>query len=173
LGERGAMAAHIERLLEYHRESTKDHGQDSLFMGGGASELVLPATEPATLEQRLAWEKELLGLYVSGHPLDKFKDKLDKRPMNLAQIKSQTTPGQMIVAAGMIEGVRTILTKGGDQMAFVKIADFDDTLEAVLFPKGYAQYKEMLRPESCIALKGRLSNRNGELSMVADALKML
>ena len=122
---------------------------------------------------RLAWEKELLGLYVSGHPLDKFKDTLAKRPMNLAQIKTSITPGQLVVVAGMISDVRVILTKGGDQMAFVKIADFDDTLEAVVFPKGYAQYKDILRPETCIALKGRLSNRNGELSMVADALKAL
>jgi DNA polymerase-3 subunit alpha len=173
LGERGQMLANIERLLEYHREALKDHAQDSLFASAGVSELVMPPAAPASQESRLAWEKELLGLYVSGHPLDKFKDKLAKRPMNLAQIKTQVTPGQMVVAAGMIADVRTILTKGGDQMAFLKIADYDDTLEAVVFPKGFAQYRDILKPESCIALKGRLSNRNGELSMVADALKTL
>lgn len=173
LGERGQMMAHLERLLEYHRDSLKDHAQDSLFSGDGQSELVLPAAAPASQEARLGWEKELLGLYVSGHPLDKYKDKLAARPMNLAQIKRDVTPGQLIVAAGMIADIRTILTKSGDQMAFVKIADYDDTLEAVVFPKGFQQYKEVLKPESCIALKGRLSNRNGELSMVADALKAL
>ncbi|MEK7109383.1 MAG: DNA polymerase III subunit alpha, partial [Patescibacteria group bacterium] len=173
-GGRGQMLANLERLLEYHRDAQKDHAQDSLFMGGGeTSELTLPPAPEAPQEQRLAWEKELLGLYVSGHPLDKFKDTLAKRPMNLAQIKTNVVPGQLVVVAGMISDVRIILTKGGDQMAFVKIADFDDTLEAVVFPKGYAQYKDILRPETCIALKGRLSNRNGELSMVADALKAL
>jgi len=174
LGERGQMIANLERLLEYHRDSQKDHAQDSLFAGGGqASELALQPAAAAGQEQRLAWEKELLGLYVSGHPLDKFKEKLAARPMNLAEIKTKVTPGQLIVAAGMVSDVRVILTKGGDQMAFIKITDFDDTIEAVVFPKGYAQYKDILRPETCIALKGRLSNRNGELSMVADALKAL
>jgi DNA polymerase-3 subunit alpha len=173
LGERGQMLAHIERCLEFHRESVKEHAQDSLFSGSGPAELVLPPAEPASQEARLGWEKELLGLYVSGHPLDKFKDKLAARPMNLAQIKRDVVPGQLIVVAGMIADIRTILTKGGDQMAFVKLADYDDTLEAVVFPKGFAQYKDILKPDSCIALKGRLSNRNGELSMVADALKTL
>jgi DNA polymerase-3 subunit alpha len=174
LGERGIMLANLERLLEYHRDAQKDSAQDSLFAGGGQlSELALVPHAAASQEQRLAWEKELLGLYVSGHPLDKFKDKLAARPMNLAQIKTNVSPGQLIVAAGMVSDVRVILTKGGDQMAFIKITDFDDTIEAVVFPKGYAEYKEILRPETCIALKGRLSNRNGELSMVADALKAL
>ncbi len=174
LGERGAMLANLERLLEYHRDSQKDSAQDSLFAGGGvASELALRPAAAASQELRLGWEKELLGLYVSGHPLDKYKDKLAARTMNLAQIKSNVSPGQMIVAAGMVSDVRVILTKGGDQMAFIKISDFDDQLEAVVFPKGYAEHKDILRPEKYIALKGRLSNRNGELSMVADALKAL
>ncbi len=177
LGERGHMIANLDRLLEYHRDAQKDHAQDSLFalagQAGGVSELALQSAPAAPQEQRLAWEKELLGLYVSGHPLDKFKDKLAARPMNLAQIKTQVTPGQLIVVAGMIADIRVILTKGGDQMAFIKITDFDDTLEAVVFPKGYAEHKALLQPDTCIAIKGRLSNRNGELSMVADALKAL
>jgi DNA polymerase-3 subunit alpha len=174
--ERGALMANIERLLEYHRDAHQDDGQDSLFASSGlgaASGLTLQKAPEATMEQKLGWEKELLGLWISGHPLDKFKEQLAKRPMNLSEIKTRVTPGQMVVAAGMISDVRTILTRGGDQMAFVKLADYDGTLEAVVFPKGFAQYKDILKPESMIALKGRLSNRNGELSMVADALKAL
>jgi DNA polymerase-3 subunit alpha len=70
----------------------------------------------------LQWEKELLGLYVSGHPLDRFKQKLAKSPATLTQLKQQHV-GITAVAAGMIEDVRMILTKNGDQMAFVKIVD--------------------------------------------------
>jgi DNA polymerase-3 subunit alpha len=174
LGERGAMLANIELLLQFHRDSAADSGHDSLFAGmGEAAELRLPEALRATLEQRLAWEKELLGLYVSGHPLDRFKEKLDKRPMTLTELKAKMTPGMVVVAAGMIEDVRTILTRGGDQMAFVKIADFDGTIEAAVFPRIYATHKAILIPENVIALKGRLSERNGELSMVADKLKAL
>ncbi len=58
-------------------------------------------------------------------------------------------------------------------MAFIKIADFDGSMEAVVFPKNYAEHRSILKTESCIALKGKLSSRNGELSMVAEALKAL
>jgi len=174
LGERGHMLAHLELLLQYHRDAAADSGHDSLFAGmQEMAELKLSAAPEAPMASRLAWEKELLGLYVSGHPLDRFKEQLSKRPMTLTELKAKMTPGMTVVAAGMIEDVRTILTRGGDQMAFVKIADFDGTMEAAVFPRTYAEHKAILIPENVIALKGKLSERNGELSMVADKLKAL
>ncbi len=173
LGERGAMLAHIELLLEYHR-SQKGSSSDSLFADiGGESELVLPAAKPAALGDKLKWEKELLGLYVSGHPLDQFKEKLQKRTMTISEMKTRVMPGVSTVAAGMVEDVRIILTRGGDQMAFIKLMDESGTIEAVVFPKDFVTYKAMLKPESCLALKGRMSNRNGEMSLVAEAMKAL
>lgn len=173
-GERGAMLAHIEQLLQYHRDAAAEHMHDSLFADvAGHSEIKVPVAPPATQDQRLVWEKELLGLYVSGHPLDKFKDKLAKRPMNLAQIKERSYPGTTTVIAGMIEDLRILLTKNGDQMAFIKLADFSGNVEAVVFPKSFVEYKSILRPEACIAIKGRVSNRNGEFSVVTEALKAL
>jgi DNA polymerase III subunit alpha len=180
LGERGQMMASIELLLQYHRDATREQNQDSLFAGlsSGPGELRLPDTEPANMTQRLAWEKELLGLYVSGHPLDRFKDKLSvfyatSRGLTLGQLRQSGSLGATTVAAGMIQDVRVILTRGGESMAFIKITDFDGSLEAVVFPKHFAANRAMLQPESCIALKGRLNNRNGELSLVAEAFKAL
>ncbi len=175
LGERGTMMNGIEVLLEYHRESNKEQSQDSLFagLGGTAGDVQVAAVPDVPLETKLAWEKELLGLYVSGHPLDRFKDKLSKRPMTLGQLRARALPGTTAVAAGMIQDVRVILTKGGDQMAFIKIMDFDGTIEAVVFPKSFVEYKEILKSEMVIAMKGRVSNRNGEFSLVAEKLKAL
>ncbi|MCX6819717.1 MAG: DNA polymerase III subunit alpha [Candidatus Adlerbacteria bacterium] len=174
LGERGQMLASLELLLQYHRDAGAEQSQDSLFADAGASsEIKLPDAPVATAETRLAWEKELLGLYISGHPLDKYREKLSKRPMTIGQMKQRIMPGMTAVAAGMIEDVRMILTRGGDQMAFIKLADFDGSIEAVVFPKDYATHKDMLKPETCVAMKGRVSNRNGELSMVAEAMKAL
>jgi DNA polymerase-3 subunit alpha len=174
-GERGAMLGSIEILLQYHRDAGKEQPQDSLFMGLGseASELTLPPAAPATMDTRLVWEKELLGLYISGHPLDKFKEKLSKRPMTLNELKERIPIGVEAVAAGMISDVRLLLTKGGDQMAFIKISDMSGSLEAVVFPKNYAEFKNIIRTENCVALKGRLNNRNGELSMIAEKMKAL
>src|SRR6185437_10308061 len=158
-GGRGQMLAAIEILLEYHRDASREQSQDSLFagLGGALGDVQLPKVQPATTEERLAWEKELLGLYVSGHPLEKYRAQLAKRPMNLAELKLKVPPGSTAVAAGMIEDIRTILTKSGDQMAFIKLADFDGSIEAVVFPKNFTEYKNILKPESVIALKGRLS----------------
>ena len=175
LGERGSMLASIELLLEYHRESTKEQAHDSLFanLGGSVSDLVLPQAPEAPMATRLAWEKELLGLYVSGHPLDRFREKLLARPMTISQMQQKMLPGSTVVAAGMIEYVRTQLTKNGDQMAFIKLTDFDGAIEAAVFPRIYTEFKNILVPDTVVALKGKLSSRNGELSMVADKLKAL
>jgi DNA polymerase-3 subunit alpha len=169
------MLAGIELLLQFHRDATHDSSQDSLFsnLGGTTTALKLPNTPEATLEERLVWEKELLGLYISGHPLDKFKERLAKRSITLGQIKERMKPGVTTVTGGMIEDVRVVVTRKGDQMAFIRLADYDGSIEAVVFPKSFAEYKSILKPESCIALKGKLSSRNGELSLVADALKAL
>lgn len=172
-GTRGTMLAHIEQLLQFLRDSSKDTGQDSLFAGTAAAELSLPNTPDAELSQKLAWEKELLGLYVSGHPLDQHKEKLKKSPMTISELRERTRPGQITIAAGMIEQMRTILTRGGDQMAFITLADPSGSVEAVVFPKQFAEHKTILHPDSCIALKAKVSNRNGEFSLVVEALKAL
>ncbi|MDE2212936.1 MAG: DNA polymerase III subunit alpha [Patescibacteria group bacterium] len=172
-GERGNLLANIERILEYHR-SAGESSQQSLFAGlGEINDLALFPSPPAPLEEKLQWEKELLGLYVSGHPLERVREKLAKRSMTIEELREKLQPGMSAVTGGIIEEMRTVLTKAGDQMAFIKIADFNGSIEAVVFPKSFTEYRALLKPDSCIALKGRLSNRNGELSLVAEALKAL
>jgi DNA polymerase-3 subunit alpha len=176
-GERGQMMANIERILEYHKaHALADQNQDSLFSlmsDTSTSDLSLAAAAPAAQETMLAWEKELLGLYISGHPLDKHKERLDKRSMDIAGLKETIKPGMECVVAGIVEEMKPILTKKGDQMAFLKIADMSSSLETVVFPKTLVQYKDLLKADSCIAIKGRLTSRNGELSVVAEAVKAL
>jgi len=173
LGERGQMLAGLEALLTYRRDAGRESDQDSLFALEKAADVRLPHTPAATIAERLRWEKELLGLYISAHPLDPFREKLLKRPMNLRELKERAQPGATVVAAGIIVTMRTILARAGDHMAFIKIADFDDVLEAVVFPRKLLEHQELLKPERCIALKGKLSQRNGELSIVAEQLTAL
>ena len=94
MGERGVMLANLELLLENNKESSrKPSNQDSLFglMADTASipTLKLATAPQATTEEKLAWEKELLGLYISGHPLDKFRDILEKRETSILKIKEE------------------------------------------------------------------------------------
>jgi DNA polymerase-3 subunit alpha len=97
----------------------------------------------------------LLGFYVSGHPLDQHKEKLARRPMTLAQLREELRPGISAIAAGIIEDIRVTFTRSGDQMAFIKLADFDSSIEAVVFPKYFAENRHLLQPERCIAVSAR------------------
>ncbi len=173
LGERGQMLHNIEYLLEFNREQATEQAQSSLFGALGDSELSLVSAPEAQRSDRLMWEKELLGLYVSGHPLDDHKAKLERHGSSIAGMKAQAIPGTTVIVAGIIADCRIILTKGGDKMAFLKIADYEDAIEAVVFPKTFIQQKDHLTPEVCVAVEGRLSNRNGEKSIVIEKLKRL
>lgn len=176
-GERGTMLANIDTLLSYGREFGKlTQNQDSLFgaledTSGGT--LTLEETEPATQSERLSWEKELLGLYVSGHPLDQYKEKLAKRTKTIEELKQTMRDGMTMVVAGIVEEAKPIFTKNGDKMAFARVADYDGSIEAVVFPKVFTQYQDLLEPQKCIAIKGRMSGRNGEKSIIVEAVKAL
>jgi DNA polymerase-3 subunit alpha len=175
-GERGQLFGNLENLLAYNRENIagKEANQDSLFGGlGDVDNLVLlPATD-ATMTEKLLWEKELLGVYVSGHPLNAFKDEVSKQGrITIEQVKT-SYKGVTIVTTGLIESVKELLTKKGDRMAFVKLSDQVDSLEMVAFPEAYAESLDLLEPGTCVVVKGKLNFRNDEPSILIDKLKAL
>lgn len=173
---RGRMYANLDHLLAFNKEhiAGKEANQDSLFggMDGAVNALVLADAEDISTAQKLLWEKELLGVYVSGHPLDDFEDELKKRA-SILQIKNDGRNGIPVVTAGMIEGVRELLTKKGDRMAFIQLVSLTDSIEMVAFPEVYRQSRELLQPGTCVAVKGKLNIRNDEPSIVIDRLKAL
>ncbi|PJE74239.1 MAG: DNA polymerase III subunit alpha [Candidatus Taylorbacteria bacterium CG10_big_fil_rev_8_21_14_0_10_41_48] len=182
--DRGAMYGNLEMLLEYNKEKQKQGGnQDSLFGGiAGADELNLSTVAPITQEERLLWEKELLGLYISGHPLEKYRAKLEARPINIALIKAKAQkereegniPAEdIVVIGGIVEDIRVIMTKKNDEMAFVRIADLTGSIEVVVFPRTYARWKGILKPDTCVAMKAKVSDRNNETSLLAESFMAL
>jgi DNA polymerase-3 subunit alpha len=175
---RGAMLANIEKLLTYNREYRElIKNQESLFTAlpdsSKVSEITLEGGDSIKQEEKLAWEKELLGLYISGHPLDRFKEKLAKHKIDIKHVKEEVKEGMPAVVYGIVEESKPILTKGGAQMAFVRIADFSDAIEVVIFPKLFDEHRKLFIQDKCIGIKGRVSGRNGELSLVAEAVKEL
>lgn len=172
--ERGILFQNLENLLAYNREhiSGKETGQDSLF--GGMEEvngLTLRPAEDATMMEKLLWEKELLGVYVSGHPLNEHQAEVSKRP-SITQVKGGHK-GTTVVTTGLVESVRELFTKKGDRMAFIKLADQTDSIELVAFPEAYADNRELLQPATCLAIKGKLNIRNDEVSILIDKVKAL
>ena len=172
---RGQLHANLDNLLAFNREHVagKEANQDSLFADlSEVSELKLEPAEPLPIAQKLIWEKELLGVYVSGHPLDQFEEELKKRTP-LSSVKSDGRQGIPVVTAGMIETVRELLTKKGDKMAFVQIVSKDESMEMVTFPEVFQNHRDLLEPGVCIAVKGKLNIRNDEPSILVDRIKRL
>jgi len=172
---RSHLYGNLEVMLSYNKEQVagKEANQDSLF--GAIAEvggLTLYPTDKIPLAQKLIWEKDLLGVYVSGHPLDEFEDEIKKRSP-LSTVKADGRQGIPVVTAGMIETVKELITKKGDKMAFVQLATRDESMEMVTFPECFATYREMLVPGTCVAIKGKLNIRNDEPSILVDRMKRL
>lgn len=174
--DRATLLHNLENLLKFNKETAKaDANQDSLFGFGDVkiSHLHMEPGPKISKQEMLGWEKELLGLYVTGNPLDQFKDILNASGHNIAKIKEEKKEGDTTVVAGLVEEAKEILTKKGDPMAFLKIKDYTDSIECVFFPKTYTAYKELIAYEGCVVVKGKLSERNGEKSILVDKMKKL
>ena len=172
--DRGVLLSNLEDMLAYHKEtSTQNANQVSLFGGlkQTAPSFKLKGGTEATQTEKLLWEKELLGLYISGHPLDRLREKLESRDMNIKKIKESLGNGISITIAGIIETARQVITKNNERMAFLKIADLTDSIEAVAFPSIFKESIDILVPEKCIAFSGKVSLRNGEKSIIIEAVK--
>lgn len=174
-GERGKFIANMDNLLAFNKSFTKqDKDQGSLFGGDMAPKAILKLeeAEEALKEEKLLWEKELLGVYISGHPLDKFREKLEGKPA-LSQVRIKGREDQEILSAGIIEQFKIIITKKNQRMAFVTIADLTGRIEAVVFPKLFKEHSETLEADKCIAYKAKVSIRNGEKSLILDEIKYI
>ncbi len=177
-GERGEMIANMEMILAFNKEIGKQGvGQQTTLFGTVAespkANLELVPSTPATATEKLAWEKELLGLYVSGHPLDRLRDKLEGKPINVQKIKEGVANGAAITIGGMVEDVRMVMTKNNERMAFIKFTDLTGTIEAVLFPKSIAELGLIVIPEATLAIAGKISLRNGEKSIIIEKAKAI
>jgi len=173
-GDRGVLIANMENLLEFNKSFSKQNkDQASLFGGSLApkSVLKLEDAEVANQEEKLAWEKELLGLYVSGHPLEKIRDRIEKTGVSFAKIKASGIDGKSIVAGAIVQGVKVIITKKNKQMAFVQLEDLTGTIEAVAFPEVYKNHMHDLEEDKILAIKAKIKIRDGARTLMLESVK--
>jgi len=176
LGERGQILYNLEQLLTYNKELSKESEDQASLFGGtelNTAKLRMEECEPMTKKVKLSFENELLGLFISGNPLDEFREKLEKKTIPISKILKEGKEGFPVLIGGIIETVRPIRTKKGDEMAFVKISDFTESIEVVVFPKIMEKIRDILEPGVCIVLKGKVSNRNDEKSILLEVAKRL
>ena len=157
--ERSVMLASLDKALKSAEQAArnKDRGQADLF-GGVSSEMVSPEYEevPSWNEkQRLQGEKESLGLFLSGHPLDRYEN--DLKHMVSYKIKDfDLTREASIRIAGIITGVRTLNTRKGARMAILSLDDRSGRTEIAVFPEMYQSHREILLKDQIIIVEGNV-----------------
>ena len=173
-GERNEIIMNLENILEFHKHVVKDNIlQGSLFGAEEHSSFVMKKVKEVSQKQKLIWEKELLGLFVSGFPLDPWKEKILARNCTIEKIHSEIPDKREISVAVIIEKIRITITKKGDKMALVTLRDYTGTIEVAIFPEIYTHYKHTLTIDTPLIVKGKVSIRNNEKTIIIDEIKVL
>jgi len=175
-GERGMLAANIETMLAFHKNISQfSAGGSSLFDGldsAPKSTLTLMETAPVEPAQALSWEKELLGLYISGHPLDRFGDQIGKTKNTISKLlEKPNVKNQLLVVH--IDTIKTLITKSNARMAFVAIHDKSGSAEGVVFPEAFKKIGQLLKVGAVVAIQCSVSDRNEKKSIFIENLKVL
>lgn len=171
--DRGIMLANLERLLDFSKESKKAKisGQNSMFdFVGSTPSIKLYDAEPIEKKQRLAWEKELLGLYISDHPLSMFKEKLEGK---VKSIKELSPSRNQVSIGGILTRTKKIITKAGQAMIFAELEDLSGKIEVVVFPSILERNPHMWQEENIVLLSGKVQNRDNELKFICGSIVLL
>lgn len=184
-GDRSDLLFNLEAVQAFASKVQKDalSGQTDLF-GGMLGDEVAGVQATITLQQaptkhtskeRLTWERELLGLYISAHPLDDFELYLEEQTVPLASLVPEMDNKKATIG-GIITTVRTIMTKSGSRMAFVGLEDKTGECEIIVFPELFKQIGNLLSVDLVIRAEGKLNardrdgNQTSEIKMIADTI---
>ena len=170
-GERAAMLEKLEDIAKAQHKDVSHASQSALFAVTATAPRIVLGNTVTPLGDKLAWEKELLGIYVSGHPTDQHKAVFDKYKGSVRAAVTEERNGYPMIVGGVVEEVKAILTKKGDRMAFVTIADKEAKIECVAFPSVYQEARAALVEGKPVLVKGKVSRRNGEPSLLIDKVK--
>ena len=192
LEERSKLLVNLEKLLEWLRESEKlrTNGQRGLFEGmkfKRSVKLTLEKAKPISEQEKLKWEKELLGLYISSHPLNNYRKILEKRAISIKRIIEDLTtpqtefsspilrkrirPGDQVRIGGIISSIKKILTKVGKPMLFLKLEDLSERIEVIVFPSTIEQNPAVFEENKIIFVKGRVDMKDGIPKIIANGIE--
>jgi DNA polymerase-3 subunit alpha len=185
MGDRDTMLFNVDKITSYASRVQKNalSGQIDIFGSLNLHEEIPPISmdkpnykiDP---RQHLMWEKELLGLYVSTHPLDDFKNYLLNKTNSLKKF-SKADDGKAITIGGIITSARKIYTKNNDPMAFVQLETLDGDVELIVFPRVYAKFEELLVSDNVLEIEGKINakdrdgNSTDDIKIFMDKAKIL
>ncbi|MBI2042684.1 MAG: DNA polymerase III subunit alpha [Candidatus Nealsonbacteria bacterium] len=179
LGERNQLLTNLEQLLSHARETQKSkaNGQKGLFDLSANNtvtgfKMALTASPTASGTEKLTWEKELLGLYVSGHPIRKYKNIIAERCLPIGQIQ-QDLVGKLVKIGGVISSIKKIITKKGQPMMFVNIEDETSKIEVVVFPSTMENYPTSFQENKVVMISGKVDFRDNLPKIICNTVEEL
>lgn len=181
-GDRSDLLFNLDTITAYASKLQREAATNQADLFGGLAEVVQappivlePAPEKHGDKERLMWERELLGLYLSAHPLDKYDAYFEEQTVPLGSLQPEHDKKAVIVG-GVISTVRQIVTKSGSKMAFVGLEDKSGEGEVVVFPNLYEEISAKLIQDEVVKVSGKISstdragNSLGEAKIIADEI---
>ena len=176
LGERNQIVASIENIIAHSKnfQKNKHSNQVSLFeiTDLAEPEIQLLPTFPATKKQQLAWEKELIGLYISGHPATEFQAYFESAGVPIRNITKDLV-GQNISLGGVISKIKKIFLKNQKTMLFATIEDMYSNIELLVFPKILEETGSLWEEDKVILASGKISDKDGSFKLLVDSAKVI
>ena len=179
LGNRGALLEALEPGINaaQSRQKAAKRGQVDMFsaLQVETPAIAMPALEEVTLPAKtlLTWEKELLGFYLSSHPLNDLMPMIrDGGFVQLAEIDEETV-GEQIDCIVLLAGIRRITTKKNRTMAICEFEDQSGSIEAVLFPDVYEASTDLLQEDAVVRVSARVDNRNDRVQLIVTNVKRM
>ncbi|MFZ2126591.1 MAG: DNA polymerase III subunit alpha [Candidatus Microsaccharimonas sp.] len=179
LADRSDLLFNLETIQGFASKVQKEalSGQTDLF--GGMADVasiqptvsMIPAPVKHTEKERLTWERELLGLYISAHPLDNYDAYFEEQTIPIAEV-TKDADSKLLTVGGLISSIRSIITKSGTKMAFIKLEDKTGETEIIVFPNLYEQLGARLLQDVVIRSKGKVTARDRDGNMTSD-IKMI
>ncbi|HSO19780.1 MAG TPA: OB-fold nucleic acid binding domain-containing protein, partial [Desulfosarcina sp.] len=174
---RSQMMAVLEEALEYGQRMQREKADPQMGLFGGGDTAAPAINAPGMPDiteweprKALALEKESLGFYLSGHPLNRYEDAVAKFTNANAVSIRETADKSAVRIGGLISGVRTLRTKKGDPMAFVQVEDLQGTVEVIVFPDTYAGCEALLREDAPVFVQGQAQKEENAVRVVAETI---
>lgn len=169
--DRATLLATLDQAMEQGELFGDFEDQESLFGNDLHLDGSYQNVEPFTVLQQLAYEKEILGMYVSNHPLANVRMSLRSSGyLSIAQLRSVLGRNKQKTVLA-VEEIKVIRTKRGDQMAFLTLIDEEDELDAVLFPDLFREVKTWLKEESLVRIVGKTEERQQSVQLVINEME--
>lgn len=185
MGDRDTLLNNVSLITSYASQVQKSalSGQIDIFGSLGMEEempslALTPPTEKIDPRTHLMWERELLGLYISSHPLDDFRNYMMAKTQNLKNFSKQDD-NKEIVIGGIVIGMRQIYTRNNDPMAFVQLETLQDEVEVIVFPRVFEKDKVIWALDNVVEVKGKINARDREgnptddLKVIASTVKLI